>query len=341
MPPNRYSLGLVGLGVMGRNLALNLSEHGFPVLGLDRDPEKAKAFETEGKAFSVGATTDAAALVKGLDAPRVILLLVPAGEAVDAVLADLLPRLSPGDLVIDGGNSHFKDTERRAAALEAKGLRYMGLGVSGGEAGARKGPSLMPGGDPKAFERVRPMLEAIAARAPADGAPCVAHLGPGGAGHFVKMVHNGIEYALMQLLAETYDIMKRSLGLSAPELRAVYENWNATASRSFLIEITASIFRLTDAKSGRPLVEMISDVARQKGTGKWTVSAALDLQVPVPSIEAAVTARELSRLGDERERAADLLVGPAPALRIESHGTEPVRSGHLSFADLVSLMNVG
>ena len=212
MPPNRYSLGLVGLGVMGRNLALNLSEHGFPVLGLDRDPEKAKAFETEGKAFSVGATTDAAALVKGLDAPRVIMPLVPAGEGgrcgargSPAAAQPRRPRHRRRQFPLQGHRAAGGGTRGERLALH--GTRRLG-----GRGRRRKGPSLMPGGDPKAFERVRPMLEAIAARAPADGAPCVAHLGPGGACHFVKMVHNGIEYALKQLLAETYDIMKPLAG---------------------------------------------------------------------------------------------------------------------------------
>jgi 6-phosphogluconate dehydrogenase len=234
---------------------------------------------------------------------------------VDAVIRDLLPHLQPGDLIIDGGNSHFDDTDLRGKMLAEKGLHFLGVGISGGESGARHGPSIMPGGPREAYERVRPIFEAVAAKV--NGEPCVTYLGPGSAGHYVKMVHNGIEYGLMQLIAESYDLMKRGLGLSDDELHDVYARWNETELNGFLIEITAQIFRQVDEKTGRRLVDVILDEARQKGTGKWTSQDGMELQAPTPTIDAAVAARDLSTYKTERETASRLLGGPSPSFQGE------------------------
>ncbi|HXG08551.1 MAG TPA: NADP-dependent phosphogluconate dehydrogenase [Gemmataceae bacterium] len=309
MDPQGYDLGMVGLGVMGRNLLLNMADHGYAVAGLDTNPDKVQALKTEGAGKKVDATTSAADFLAMLRRPRAVMLLVPAGRPVDAVIETLLPLLEPGDLIIDAGNSHFKDTDRRAKALADKGVHFFGMGVSGGEAGARSGPSIMPGGPQAAYERVRPILEAVAAQV--NGEPCVTYLGPGSAGHYVKMVHNGIEYGLMQLLAECYDLMKRGLGLNNDELHAVFDQWNQGELNSFLIEITAQIFLKVDDKTGNRLVDMVLDVARQKGTGKWTSQDAMDLQVPIPTIDAAVSMRDLSGYEEERKAAAKALTGPS------------------------------
>jgi 6-phosphogluconate dehydrogenase len=295
-------IGMIGLGTMGRNLLLNMADHGFTVAGFDVDAGKVKLLATEAGRKSVQAISTLADLVACQKKPRVVMMLVPAGRIVDAVVNDLLPLLSPGDVIVDGGNSHFTDTDRRQKELAAKGLHFLGVGVSGGESGARHGPSIMPGGPREAWERVRPILEAVAAKASGD--PCVVYLGPGSAGHYVKMVHNGIEYGLMQLLAESYDLLKRGLGYSDERAAAVFEKWNSKNSplQGFLTEITARVLRQSDPKTGRPLVEMIRDEARQKGTGAWTSQSAADLQVPVPTIDMAVAMRDLS--GSTRERAA-------------------------------------
>jgi 6-phosphogluconate dehydrogenase len=300
-------LGLIGLGVMGRNFVLNLADRGFAVAGYDRQPEKVAALAREAGGRPVRGAATPQAFVGLLRSPRAVMLLVPAG-AVDAVIQDLVPLLSPGDLVVDGGNSHFRDTDRRAKQLEASGFHYLGVGVSGGEEGARRGPSMMPGGAREAYERVRPLFEAAAARA--DGDPCVTWLGPGSAGHYVKMVHNGIEYGLMELIAETYDLLRRGLGLQPDELAEVYGGWNRGPGGGFLLEITAAVFREPDPESGERLVDRILDRARQKGTGRWTSQDAMDLLVPASVIDAAVAARELSALKEERVRAAELLTGP-------------------------------
>jgi 6-phosphogluconate dehydrogenase len=240
------------------------------------------------------------------------MLLVPAGKAVDAVVEQLLPLLEPGDIIIDGGNSYFADTERRMAWLAPKEIHFLGIGVSGGEKGARFGPSIMPGGNPQAYERVRPVLEAVAAKV--NGEPCVTYLGTGSAGNYVKMVHNGIEYGLMQLIAETYDLMKRGLGVPDDELQRIYESWNAGELQSFLVEITAHIFRQGDEHTGERLVNLISDRARSKGTGKWTSQNAMDLQVPLPTVDMAVVMRDLSALKDERVQAAKMLAVPSAGI---------------------------
>jgi len=303
---------MIGLGVMGRNFLLNLAGHGFPVAGFDQDPAKLEALRLEGAGLDVAGAADLAALAAGLRAPRVVMLLVPAGAPVDAVIAGLTPLLRPGDLIIDGGNSHFKDTDRRGRELAGTGIQFLGMGVSGGEEGARRGPSLMPGGSPEAYGRIRPMLEAVAARV--GGEPCVAHLGPGAAGHYVKMVHNGIEYALMELIAETYDLMKRSLGMANGAIGRTFQDWSGRGPGGFLMETTAQIFRRLDPETGRDLLDLVLPVARQKGTGMWTSQSAMDLQVPAPTIDLAVAQRDLSALDGERALASRALPRPPAAL---------------------------
>jgi 6-phosphogluconate dehydrogenase len=308
MEANLYDVGMVGLGVMGRNLVLNLADHGARVAGYDKDLSKGEVLCREAGNSPVAAAANVAEFVALLRPPRVVMLLVAPASVVDIVLRDLLPHLGAGDLVIDAGNSHFRDTDRRAQQAAEKGVRFFGMGVSGGEAGARRGASLMPGGPKDAYERVRPLLESVAARV--DGEPCVTWLGPGSAGHYVKMVHNGIEYGVMQLLAESYDLMKRGLGLGNDELAEAYERWNQGELNSFLVEITARIFRQPDDRTPSRLVDMILDVAGQKGTGQWTSEEALALQVPVPTLDAAVTMRNLSGREAARHAAHEAHGGP-------------------------------
>jgi 6-phosphogluconate dehydrogenase len=295
-------IAMVGLGVMGRNLVLNMADHGFSVVGYDRDESKVAALRKEGQGKKVEAVSSPDDIVAKLSKPRAVMMLVPAGKPVDSVIRDMLPRLEPGDFLIDGGNSHFTDTDLRAKTLAEKGLKFIGVGISGGESGARHGPSMMPGGDAQAYERVRPILEACAAKV--NGEPCVTHLGPGSAGHYVKMVHNGIEYGLMQLISETYALMKLGLGLSDDELHEVYKEWNQGELGSFLLEITAQIFCQVDDKTGQRLVDVILDAAKQKGTGMWTSQDAMALQVPTPTIDIAVSMRDLSAMKSEREAAS-------------------------------------
>jgi 6-phosphogluconate dehydrogenase len=298
--------GLVGLGVMGQSLALNIERNGFSIAVYNRHVEKTHEYlQHRAAGKRIVGTSTLAELVAAVQRPRRILLMVKAGAVVDAVLEQLVPHLEQGDLVIDGGNSLFRDTERRQASLAEQGLRYVGMGVSGGEEGALNGPSLMPGGDSDSYELLEPMLTRIAAQV--DSGPCVAHLGPGGAGHFVKMVHNGIEYGLMQIIAEAYDLLKHGYGLSAADLGRVFGEWNAGELDSFLMEVAARVVDFPDDQgTGRPLTEMILDRAGQKGTGKWTVMTALELGVPVPAISAAVSARLVSALRDERVQAAPM-----------------------------------
>lgn len=308
----QYDFGVVGLGVMGRNLLLNIADHDFAVAGLDLDPEKAAALEKEVTAGKkVLGTTSAETFVQSLRKPRALMLLVPAGKPVDAVISSLLPLLEPGDIVIDGGNSYFTDTDRRVATLAQEEIHFFGMGISGGEQGARFGPSMMPGGNRQAYERLRPIFEAIAAKV--NGEPCVTFLGNGSAGNYVKMVHNGIEYGIMQLIAEMYDLLKRGMGLGDAELQAIFEEWNQTELHSFLIEITGEILKKDDELTGQRLVNVISDVARSKGTGKWTSQNAMDLQVPVPTIDMAVLMRDISKYKEERVAAAALLSSEVPA----------------------------
>jgi len=301
---------MVGLGVMGRNMLLNMADHGFPVAGYDKDTAKVEALRQESGGNNVRSAHDIADFIALLRPPRAVMMLVPAGPPVDSVIADLLPHLAKGDLIIDAGNSYFKDTIVRARNLAEKGIQFLGVGVSGGEEGARHGASLMPGGPREAFERVRPLFEAVAAKV--DGEPCVTYLGAGSCGHFVKTVHNGIEYAVMQLLAESYDLMKRGLGLSSDELRDVYAAWNRGELASYLVEITSQIFGAIDDRTGKPLIDVLLDVAKQNGTGMWTSQSAMELQVPTPTIDFAVTMRDLSVLVKQRDTASEIYQRPTP-----------------------------
>jgi 6-phosphogluconate dehydrogenase len=298
MTEGKCRIGMVGLGVMGRNLLLNMAEHGFVVAGYDKDPQKVALLRSEAAGLPVQSAEDVASFLTLLQAPRAVMLLVPAGPIVDNVIRDLLPHLEPGDMVIDAGNSHFVDTDLRESALEAKGLHFFGMGVSGGEAGARHGPSMMPGGPQQAYRRVQDILEASAAHV--DGDPCVTYLGPRSAGHYVKMVHNGIEYGIMQLIAETYDLLSRGLGMTDDELGEVFSSWNQAELNGYLVEITAEIFHKVDEITGKRLVDVVLDAAHQLGTGMWTSQDALALQVPTPTIDSAVVMRNLSGLEDQR-----------------------------------------
>ena len=291
-------IGLIGLGTMGRNLALNLVDHGTALVVWERDPALAETARAALPASTVWAD-GAAAVAAALPAPRAVLLMVTAGPAVDAVIDALLPALSPGDAIIDGGNADARDTARRQAALAGTGVELIGLGVSGGEEGARFGPALMAGGDAAAWDRVAPALTAIAARTP-DGSPCCARLGAGAAGHFVKTVHNGIEYAVMQALAEAYDLMRHGLGMAPDAIGEVFERWNGGPLESYLVEIAADVVRTRD-DDGAPLLDKVVDRAGQKGTGRWASLAALDYGVPAATIAEAVFARAVSARGDERQ----------------------------------------
>jgi len=294
-----YSLGILGLGVMGRSLALNFARNGYAPIGYDVAPHLPDDFD-------VKVVTALEELVGALPAPRTVFLMVPAGAPVDAAIASLKPHLQRGDLIIDGGNSYFADTERRVKELAADGLQFIGMGVSGGESGALWGPSMMPGGSLEAWPRVKAMFEAISAKAE-DGEPCVAWMGTGGAGHYVKMVHNGIEYGDMQLIGEIYDLLHRGAGLSNAGLAEIFARWNTRELRSYLIEITAKILARMDEETGRSLVDVILDEAAQKGTGKWTSQTALDTGAPIPTINAAVESRLISALKAERVIAARVL----------------------------------
>ncbi len=299
-----YDFGMIGLGVMGRNFILNIADHDFAVIGYDKDLAKTTALEKEGEGKKVKGTDTIEEFVGLLKTPRAIMMLVPAGAPVDSVINDLLPHLNKGDILIDGGNSYFLDTDRRAKFLEEKGIHYLGIGVSGGEKGARQGPSLMPGGQKEAYKVVKPIFEAAAAKV--NNEPCVTYLGPGSAGNYVKMVHNGIEYGMMQLISEAYDLMRRGLGIDNNKLHQVFTQWNKGILQSFLIEITGAIFSQPDDKSHAMLVDKILDKAKQKGTGKWTSQHAFDLGVPLSVIDTAVTMRYLSALKAERVAASEI-----------------------------------
>ncbi|MGD9587873.1 MAG: NADP-dependent phosphogluconate dehydrogenase [Pyrinomonadaceae bacterium] len=296
---SKAEFGMVGLGTMGRNFLLNIAERGFSAAGHDIDPAKCRLLGQEGMRLSIDPFDVLADFIDALKPPRRIMLLVPAGKVVDTVIEGLVPLLAPGDLVIDGGNSHFTDTDRREAYLKEKGIRFLGVGVSGGEDGARHGPSIMAGGQADSYEMVRSVFEAASAKV--NGEPCAALVGRGSAGHFVKMTHNGIEYAMMQLIAETYDLLKRGCGLDSDKIGDLFAKWNEGKLNSFLIEITSFILKKRDAETGRPLVEMILDTAGQKGTGRWTSQAAMDLGVPIPTIDSAVTMRQISARKQLRE----------------------------------------
>ena len=295
---------MVGLGTMGRNFLLNVAEQGFSCVGFDIDSTKRQLLMEEGAGMPVASAEDLSAFARALESPRRIMMLVPAGPIVDSVIDDLLPFLEKGDILIDGGNSHFSDTERREIFLNERQVHYLGVGVSGGEAGARHGASIMVGGQPQAYEYVRRIFEAASAKV--NGEPCAAHVGNGSAGHFVKMVHNGIEYGLMELIAEAYDLLHRGFQISDVKAADLFAKWNAGDLNSFLLEITSTVLRRMD-EDGSPLVEKILDTAAQKGTGKWTSQAAMDLGVPIPTIDAAVAMRQISSRKSERLTAAEKL----------------------------------
>lgn len=335
MAAQSYNLAMIGIGVMGKNLLLNMADHGFKVIGYNKNPEKTAALE---KSATPGTTVKGVNtyqdMINLLEKPRKIMLLVPAGKPVDEVIESLIPILDKGDIIIDGGNSHYTDTLRRVTWLQGQGLHFMGIGVSGGEQGARTGPSIMPGGDPEAYPHVKPILEAVAAKI--NGVPCVAHLGKGAAGHYVKMVHNGIEYAIMQLISECYDLLHYGLGLNNDELHHVFDSWNKGDMQSFLVEITKDIFLQNDDKTGKRLVDVILDKAGAKGTGKWTSQDAMSLGMPIPSIDMAVTMRNLSSLKDERVQASKLYSAKAAAITTSKE--EFIKQVHdaLYFATVIS-----
>ncbi|MGI5169000.1 NADP-dependent phosphogluconate dehydrogenase [Spirillospora sp. CA-253888] len=306
----RAQIGVTGLAVMGRNLARNFARHGYTVAVHNRTAAKTKALVEEfGHEGAFVPAETAEEFVAALERPRRLMIMVKAGAATDAVIEEFAPLLEPGDMIVDGGNAHFADTRRREAALRERGIHFVGVGVSGGEEGALNGPSIMPGGSAESYRALGPMFERIAAQV--DGVPCSTHVGPDGAGHFVKMVHNGIEYADMQLIAESYDLLRHAAGLDPARIAEVFRTWNTGRLESYLVEITAEVLAHTDAATGKPFVDVVLDQAEQKGTGRWTVQTALDLGVPVGGIAEAVFARSVSGHADLRE-AAQGLPGPAP-----------------------------
>jgi len=301
----QYDFGMIGLGVMGSNLLLNLADHGFAAIGYDLKPGRTAAFEeAANEGTIVKGVNDLQQMIVALKKPRKIMMLVPAGAPVDAVINSLIPFLEEGDIVIDGGNSYFKDTLKRVGILQEKGIHFFGMGVSGGEMGARFGPSMMPGGDKDSYQYLKPLLEAIAAKA--DAQPCVAYMGNGAAGHYVKMVHNGIEYAMMQMISEVYDVLHRGAGFTNEELYTTFQAWNKGQLQSFLINVTVNVFHTKDEESDKFLVDLILDQAGSKGTGKWTSQEAMDLAVPIPTIDTAVAMRNLSVYKKERGEASAL-----------------------------------
>ncbi len=308
---SEMAIGMVGLGVMGRNLALNIEEKGFSVAAWDAWPKPVDDFVASSKGKKIEGFHELKDFVASLRKPRRIIMLVKAGDVVDQTIQKLLPLLEPGDLLVDGGNEYFKNTERRTKELAEKKIRYFGMGVSGGETGARNGPSMMPGGDKEGYEELAPILTKIAAQH-ADG-PCVTYIGPGGSGHYVKMVHNGIEYGDMQLIAEAYDALKTLGGLSNADLADVFDAWNKVELKSYLVEITAQILRFKDPEKGGELLDHIRDATAQKGTGKWTVQEAADLGTPIPTMATSVEARLLSFAKEDRVAFSKLLPGPDPA----------------------------
>ena len=325
-----YKIGVVGLGVMGANLARNIASKGFPVAGYDLDAAKTQAFGAGASSGSgIGSADAPDRLMAVLERPRRVLMMVPAGAPVDSVIAHLRPHLEREDILIDGGNSFFRDTDRRADDLASAGFRFVGMGVSGGEEGALRGPSMMPGGPREAWDALAPILRAMAAKAE-DGDPCVSYMGPRGAGHYVKMVHNGIEYGDMQLIAEVYDVLTRAAGMSAREIADTFTKWNEGELRSYLVEITARVLERVDSETGKPLVDLILDEAQQKGTGKWMSQNAFDVGAPIPTVNAAVEARLLSALKSERVVASKVLQGPnaSPASSV-AQGLSPAKRDHL------------
>ncbi len=288
----KFRLGMIGLGTMGCNLLLNIADHGFSAAGYDQSEDKVSKLNQLGHA-QVKGFNNINQFVQSLESPRAIMLLVPAGKIVDSVIAELIPLLDKGDIIIDGGNSYYADTERRAQALEQKAIHFFGMGISGGEEGARNGPSMMPGGDKVAYQHVKPIFDSIAARVKGD--PCVTYIGPGASGHFVKMVHNGIEYAQMQLLAETYEVLKKGLELKNEDIHKIFQQWNQGRLQSFLLEITTAIFSFKNPEGNNLLLDEIKDEAKSKGTGKWTSQVGMDVNLPIPMIDIAVSMRDLSK----------------------------------------------
>jgi 6-phosphogluconate dehydrogenase len=311
MSKKDYDLAMIGLGVMGRNLVLNIIDQGFSVAGYDKDEQKVHKLVEQVDQDKKEAVLGAQSLEELVDAvrkPRAVMMLLPAGPTVDKVIQSLQPLLEEGDLIIDGGNSHFVDTDRRAKSLDQAGIDYLGVGISGGEMGARYGPSMMPGGPKQAYQRVAPILEPAAAQVGDE--PCVTYLGPGSAGHYVKMVHNGIEYGLMELIAETYDLMKNTMGMNDEELHSVYDEWNQNELNSYLMEITANIFHHIDQETGKHLIDLILAEAEQKGTGMWASQDAMNLGEPLPTIDVAVAMRNMSAKTEQRKQAAKIYQGP-------------------------------
>ena len=339
-------IGLIGLGVMGQNLALNIARNGYAVAVFDREPQVVQNFIATSKSPHVTGARTPEEFARSLERPRKIILLVKAGDPVDWTINQFKPFLDKGDIIIDSGNSNFRDTERREKELGDQGFFLIGSGTSGGEKGALWGPSMMPGGDPQAYEQIRPIWEAIAAKV--DDGPCVTYIGPGGSGHFVKMVHNGIEYGDMQLIAEAYDVLRNVLRLPAEEMAEIFEEWNSGDLESYLIEITAKILRFKDKDTGKPLVDLILDKAGQKGTGVWTSQIALDLGIAVPTIDAAIVSRTVSAQKEQRNRASSELGGPN-AKPFEGDKREMVKAIHdalyaskiCSYAQGMSLIQQG
>ncbi len=331
---NTFDFGIVGLGVMGRNLLLNMADQGHAVAGLDLDADKVSSLSKEANSqHQIKATTAVKEFVELIKQPRAIMILVPAGKAVDAVIQNLLPHLDKGDILIDGGNTYFTDTDRRFTELSAKGIHFFGMGISGGEKGARFGPSLMPGGNKEAYERLRPIFESIAAKV--NGEPCVEYLGNGSAGNYVKMAHNGIEYGIMQLISETYDLMKRGYELDDDTIQKIFEDWNKTELESYLIEITGQILKKTDT-DGQKLINVISDWAKAKGTGKWTSQNAMDLEVPLPTTDAAVSMRDMSKNKLERIEASGKLVWNSEQTKTDLPSSIGALKGALYFSILIT-----
>jgi 6-phosphogluconate dehydrogenase len=328
-----YVFGMIGLGTMGRNLLLNMGDHGYKVAGHDKDQSKIDLLTKESSKENVKGFHSVNEFIESLKKPRAIMMLVPAGKIVDQVIAEIAPLLDEGDLLIDGGNSHFTDTNRRVEELKGKNLHFFGMGISGGEEGARKGPSMMPGGDEKAYQVVQSVLESVAAKV--KGEPCVTYIGPGASGHFVKMVHNGIEYGIMQLLAETYELMKTGLKLSDEKMHSAFRTWNEGRLQSFLVEITRDIFAFKEKGVSHLLLEDIKDEARSKGTGKWTSQVAMDLQAPTTLIDTAVSMRDLSKYKALRTKAATMYKG---AEAIKSSPDEFLKSieGALYFSTIIA-----
>lgn len=318
MSDTKYTFGMIGLGTMGRNLLLNMTDHDFLGAGYDKDTEKVALLEKEGEGKPVKGFTTLPEFVSSLQTPRALMMLVPAGKIVDSVIEDLIPLMEEGDIIIDGGNSHFTDTDRRVEYLQTKKLHFFGMGISGGEEGARNGPSMMPGGDKEAYSHVKNIFDAIAAKV--DNKPCVTYIGPGASGHFVKMVHNGIEYGLMQLIAETYEILQKGLNMDDQAIQQVFAKWNEGRLQSYLLEITKDIFAFKKEGTDTLLVNDIKDEARAKGTGKWTSQNAMDLEIPLPTIDMAVSIRDLSKYKAIRVKLSEFYTEELPLMAENKEG---------------------